>query len=114
MNEYFTLASLVSFSGALFFALLVPNVILSLAGEEFRPYARMTALAVALGITVLGAIFSDGDWTKFVVAVFNGLVVYGAAYGINAQVVERQDAQAPVNVRSIAYMSQKKRFFQKW
>lgn len=107
-SEYFTVESLVSFAGALFFTLLIPNVVLSLVGDAFRPYARLTALAVALFLTELSAFLFGTGWTGFLVGFFNGLLIYAAAYGVNAQIVERQAAVV------VARALPEKRFFQKW
>lgn len=114
MNEYFTITGLVSFAGALFFSLVIPNVLLSLIGDSFRPHARVVALVVALLLTLFGAFLSEGDYTRFVVAIFNGILVYGSAYGINAQVVEATTPQSDRGLESFMRSEKPAKFFKDW
>lgn len=84
MNEYYTLESLLTFGGAVAVITLVPSVVGYLLGEKAQPYLKWVALAFAFGLSLLGAYVAGGaEWTKWIVAAVNGLVLFMAAVGAN-------------------------------
>ncbi len=94
MNEYFTLDSLLTFGGATAVVTLVPTVVGYLVGEAGKPYLKWVAFVVAFGLAYLGAAVSaSGDWTRWVVAAVNGLVLFMAAVGANQLTAERTTAR---------------------
>lgn len=109
MNEFFTLESLLSFGGATAVVLLVTTVAGMLVGEAAKPYLKHLALVVAVGLMLLGAaVTPDPAWTKWIVAVVNGFVVFLAAVGANQLTAERVTARvigAPAGVKARARMN---------
>jgi hypothetical protein len=75
--------SLTSLQGAAAVTLLVPNVLAYLFGVEFRAYEKWVGLVVAV---VIGFVVTQRprsvDWTWWVVALLNGLLIYSAAVGL--------------------------------
>jgi hypothetical protein len=75
--------SLTSLQGAAAATLLVPNVLAYIFGVEFRVYEKWVGLVVAV---VIGFVVTkrprSADWTWWVVALLNGLLIYSAAVGL--------------------------------
>ena len=83
-TDFFTLSSLLTFSGATVAAWLVPYAFFVLIGEKFRPYMKWVAFVVALALMGLAAYISvETGWIKYVVAIVNGIVIFLAAVGAN-------------------------------
>lgn len=100
MNEYFTLQSLLTFGGATAVVTLAPTVVAYLVGEPAKPYLKWVACIMAFGLAFLGAAVSGPsaggagpDWTRWVVAAVNGLVLFMAAVGANQLTAERATAR---------------------
>jgi hypothetical protein len=88
LDELFTLESLLALQGAATAALLVPNVLAYLFGEEFKPYKKWVSFVVAMGLAFLVAILAETDaWTKWIVASFNGLLIFASAIGLNEKII---------------------------
>jgi hypothetical protein len=86
LNNFFTLESLLSFQGSVAASLLVPNVLVQLIGDAFRPYRRLVAFGIALALAYLMAILaSESHWTKWIIAFFNGFLIFASAVGINEE-----------------------------
>jgi hypothetical protein len=84
LDSLFTIASLVSLQGSAAAALLVPNVLTYLVGNAFKPYAKWVSFAISMGLAYLvAALAPDSEWTKWIVALFNGFLVFASAVGIN-------------------------------
>jgi len=88
MNEYYTLGSLLQFGGAVVAVTLVVATVGYLLGASASAYLKWVALVAAMGLAFLGAAVTasatgDPAWTKWVVAFFNGVVVFLAAVGAN-------------------------------
>jgi hypothetical protein len=65
-------------------ALLVPSVLLNLIGDTFKPSAKWVSFGIAMLLSLLVAYFAtEKDAMKWVVALFNGFLVYASAVGIN-------------------------------
>jgi hypothetical protein len=84
LDSLFTVQSLLSLQGSAAAALLVPNVLAYLIGDKFNPYKKWVSFVVAMALSYLVAILApDVDWAKWVLAFFNGCLVFASAVGIN-------------------------------
>ncbi|MFF5174629.1 hypothetical protein ACFY3U_18605 [Micromonospora sp. NPDC000089] len=84
MNDLFTWAALGSLTGASAATLLTANVVGGLIGPGGDKARKWIALAVALLLSYGTAAFaSDAGAQKWVIAFFNGLVIFSAALGAN-------------------------------
>lgn len=78
--------SLLSFTGAVVAAVLVPNVLASIAKmpvELLRFISLLVAMAMAVLMAYLSTAATNPEWMKWVVAFFNGLLIYLSALGAN-------------------------------
>lgn len=82
-DSLFTPTSLLSLQGAAAAAVLVPNVVGHFIGDKFDPYRKWTSLGVAIGLAYVIAFMVDDGAIKWLVALFNGLLIFAAAMGIN-------------------------------
>ena len=120
MEEYYTIGSLLTFSGAVSATVLLPAVLLYLIGERFRTKAKVVAAGVALGLAYLGALLAtDPAWVKWVVAFFNGLGIFAMALGVNVSAAAFAESRTPAppepttrNARE-AYET-RRRFWRRW
>jgi hypothetical protein len=84
LNALFTLTSLLSLQGAAAACLLVPNVLTFLVGANFKPYEKWVAFAIAMVLALVSAfIASEASILKWLVAVFNGFLIFASAIGVN-------------------------------
>ena len=84
LNDLFTWGSLVSLQGSSAAALLLPNVLSSVFGAGIDKYKRYIAFAISMILPyIVAAMATDTGWVKWVVALFNGCLVYASAVGIN-------------------------------
>lgn len=84
LNELFTIQSLLSMQGAAAASLIVPNVLIYLLGDSFKPYKKWVAFLIAMALSYVVAILAPTqDWTKWLIAFFNGFLVFASAVGIN-------------------------------
>ncbi|MEE3921626.1 hypothetical protein V2I01_35235 [Micromonospora sp. BRA006-A] len=84
MNDLFTWAALGSLTGASAATLLATNVIGGLIGPSGDKARKWIALGVALLLSYLTAAFADDAGPeKWIIAFFNGLVIFSAALGVN-------------------------------
>lgn len=120
MEEYYTIGSLLTFSGAVSATLLLPAVLLYLLGETFRAKAKFVAAAIALGLAYLGALLTaDPFWAKWVVAFFNGLGIFAMALGVNVSAAAFADSRAPAppaptTRKARAAYETRRRFWRSW
>lgn len=96
LDSLFTLTSLLSLQGATAAAVLVPNVVGHLLGERFDPFRKWTSLAIALALAYTAAFLADDGSSKWVVAFFNGLLIFASAMGLN-QLPRRNRTKADDN-----------------
>ena len=87
MSEFFTVETLLSFGGMVLGTVVVVNALLALpVGPKIKPYVVYIALAVGVALsylrTALGLDNVAGD-VRWILAFFNGLVVFLAAVGAN-------------------------------
>jgi hypothetical protein len=83
-NSLFTLTSLLSLQGSAIATMLIPNVLGYLIGASFNPLRKWVAFAIAMLLSLLVAyVATSSDATKWIVAVFNGFLVFASAVGIN-------------------------------
>lgn len=89
-TDFFTLATLFTFTGAALAAWLVPYAFFVLIGEKFRPYMKWVSFVVAVALMELAAVLNaEPGWVKYVIAAFNGLVIFLAAVGTNTIAADR-------------------------
>lgn len=104
LDGLFTFESLLSLQGAAAATLLIPNVFRYLFGAGFQPYEKWVAFAIAMGLSFLVAgLAKEKTWIKWLVAFFNGCLIFASAVGINQVAVSATPAAEPVN-----------QFFQTW
>jgi hypothetical protein len=83
-NSLFTATSLLSLQGSAAAALLVPNGLRFLITSIPRWLTKWIAFIIALGLSFMVAyIATDPGFMKWVVAFFNGFLVFASAMGIN-------------------------------
>jgi len=117
-SSLFTTQTLFSFAGAVIATALVPNVIASIATLPPRTL-RLIALIVAMILAFLMAFMADSaDWIKWIVAFFNGLLIYLSALGAN-ETLSRGMGRAPTPPAAIAGTAvsggtKKRKFFDTW
>jgi hypothetical protein len=75
--------------------ILVPTVVGYLVGAAAQSYLKWVACAVAFALALLGAAVAGpaDDWTKWIVALVNGLVLFMAAVGANQLTAEKATAR---------------------
>lgn len=104
LDALFTMQSLLSLQGSAAAALLVPNVIGYLVGDKFDPYRKWVSFVLAMMLAYLVAILAPtADWTKWILAFFNGFLIFASAVGINEATNSGRRVQAAG-----------KQLFQKW
>src|SRR5213594_1729230 len=104
VNSLFTTESLLSFQGATVAAWLVPNALGRLFGNQVVRYRAWIAFVVAMGLALIIAyIATESSVLKWVVAFFNGLIIFMAALGANESGSggggARGGAERPASVR---------------
>jgi hypothetical protein len=83
-NALFTATSLLSLQGSAVASLFVPNVLMRLIGDRFRPYAKWVSFAIAMFLSFsIAFMASSQEMTKWVVAFFNGFMICASAIGFN-------------------------------
>lgn len=108
INALFTLDSLLSLQGAAVAAVLVPNVFGMLFGPRFNRWKLPISFIISMILAYLAAIIATTpDLTKFVVAFFNGILIFSSAAGVNQGASQIQD-----NTRGDD--SKRSRFFTDW
>ncbi len=104
LDALFTMQSLLSLQGSAAAALLVPNVIGYLVGNKFDLYRKWVSFGLAMLLAYLVAILAPtADWTKWILAFFNGFLIFASAVGINEATNSDRRVQAAG-----------KQLFQKW
>jgi hypothetical protein len=84
VNDLFTWAALGTVAGASAATLLTANVIGGLLGPDNDKARKWIALGVALLLSYATAAFAtDAGGEKWLIAFFNGLVIFSAALGVN-------------------------------
>lgn len=124
LSALFTMDSLLSLQGSAAAALLVPAVLLYLIGDGFRPFAKWVSFVIALGLSYLvAALAQDQSVFKWILAFFNGFLVFASAVGINQAAAQQGSLGAtpvtppggPRSARSARPLDPKtKRLFENW
>lgn len=110
LNALFTLSSLLSLQGAAAASLLVPNILTYLIGPSFQSYEKWIAFAIAMLLALVTAwIATDTNILKWLVAIFNGFLIFASAAGVNEMATRRPPSAA----RSFAVRA-KPAFFHSW
>jgi hypothetical protein len=117
LGGLFTVASLVSLQGAAAACLLVPNVLGVLIGPQFSPRLRnWTAFVLAEGLAYLTAVIvNNGSWLHWVIACFNGFLIFSSAFGLDAagaQITGASERRPEAVMRG--YSISERRFFVPW
>ena len=107
--------SLLSFSGAVIAAALIPNVLATLVTLPPR-VLRVISLVVSLVLAGLMAYMSDdGAWINWIVAFFNGLIIYLSALGANETLSHAsKDEFGELMHSAVAKEPPKRPFFASW
>jgi hypothetical protein len=121
VEQLFTIESLLSLQGAALASLLVPNVLGYVFGKSFNKYRKYISLLIAFGLAFIVASFSNIGWVGWIIAVFNGFLIFASAVGIN-QMTSSQKKEIPVQENRIlktkSFMKlnkkSKKEFFSNW
>jgi hypothetical protein len=97
MSDYISFDSLLTLGGAAAAIGLVASVVAYLA-PSLAPRLKWLILILALGLAVLRAyVQTPTDWQAYVVALFNGAILFLVSAGVNTTVstlVERRAVQA--------------------
>jgi TRAP-type C4-dicarboxylate transport system permease small subunit len=89
IDQLFTTQSLLTLQGATAATLLVPNIGVQLFDTAYTRKQRLwTALVIAMALSYLAAAVATGSWTKWIVAFFNGCLVFSASIGLNETAVQ--------------------------
>jgi hypothetical protein len=114
MNEYYTLRSLLEFGTAVVAITAVVAAVGYLLGDAAKPYLKWAALVCAMGLAYLGAaVAAETEWTKWVVAFFNGLMLFLAAVGIN-QLANGSRAAPVAGPVGMAPVREPRKFWGSW
>ena len=108
LSALFTKESLLGLQGAAAAALLVPAVLGYLIGPRFTPrIAKWVSFAIAIFLAYVVAFLAvdDKSFVKWVLAFFNGFLIFASAVGIN------QMAAKPTGT---TLGPTEKRFFTSW
>ena len=85
MSEYYDLATLLAYPGAVVAITLLCGAVSYLGGSPVQPFLKWVALVGALLLAAVGALAADPvGWLPWVVAFFNAIVLFLAAVGGNA------------------------------
>jgi len=120
VEELFTLESLLSLQGAALASLLVPNVLGYVIGKNFDKYRKYISLLIAFGLAFLVASLSKIGGIGWVVAVFNGFLIFASAVGINQMTSQKKKISIQENriLKTKSFMKVKKKpkkeFFSNW
>lgn len=114
LDSFFTLESLISMQGASLASLLVPNVLGYVIGPKFNKYRKYFSLIISFGLAFLIAALANIGWTGWIVAIFNGFLIFASAVGIN-QMSKKKEEPARV-VKSFMRTKEKpqRKFFSNW
>lgn len=83
LDSFFTIESLLSLQGAAIASLMVPNVLGYLIGAKFDKCRKFFSFAISFVLAFLIAILAKVEWSGFIVAIFNGFLIFASAVGIN-------------------------------
>jgi hypothetical protein len=97
VNDLYTWAGLGTIAGASAATLLTANVAGTLLGARADKARKWIALGVALLLSYLTAAFATAGSEKWIIAFFNGLVIFSAALGIN-QLPPSNRAPSPARI----------------
>jgi hypothetical protein len=100
-TELYTTSSLFTLGGSVSAVWIVMSVLSNVFGpQKIKKLKKLLGLILSVGIAILGAAFlEEQTFLTWVVAVFNGLLIYMTAFGINAGVSGRpvkEEAPKPV------------------
>ena len=114
MNELFTVGSLVSLQGSAAAALLVPNVVGFLVGDKFDPFRKWTSLVIAMALAYIAAFTSGDGALTWLVAFFNGLMIFASAMGVNQLPKRNRPKASKKSDAPELDLTKLARFFKSW
>ena len=83
LNSLFSKESLLSLQGAATATIIIPNVLGYLIGESFSPYQKWVGFGIAMLLALYTAAQAPSkDANKWVVALFNGFLIFASAAGL--------------------------------
>ena len=113
----FSTQSLLSLAGAVVATALVPNVLATVVKLSPRTL-RLIALAVAMILAFLMAYMDESaQWFKWIVAFFNGLLIYLSALGANETLSRGLEKTPPPTTFAETALdrdSGQRKFFRSW
>jgi hypothetical protein len=87
LDNFFTTESLLSLQGAAAAALLIPNVLVYLIPSLGNQVRKWISFTISMLLAYLVAILApDPGFVKWVLAFFNGFLIFASAMGINEAV----------------------------
>jgi hypothetical protein len=114
IDSLFTLTSLLSLQGAAAAAVLVPNVVGHLIGDQFDPFRKWTALGIAMVLAYTAAFLAHDGPTTWLVAFFNGLLIFASAMGLNQLPRRSRTKPQPAGEAEEATRPKIPKFFKSW
>lgn len=94
-NALFSQTSLLSLQGSAAASLIVPNVIKYLVSSMPKTAIKWISFIIALGLSFLVAyIATETGFIKWVLAFFNGFLIFASAMGINQAAAGGADLQS--------------------
>jgi hypothetical protein len=119
MEELFTLESLLSLQGAALASWIVPNVLGYIIGIKFNKLRKYFSLLISFSLAFLIATISKVSWTGWIVAIFNGFLIFASAVGINQITMSPEKTQEKNSRKKLMDAIEKpkknkKQFFSNW
>jgi len=103
LKDLFTVESLLSLQGAVAAALLIPCVLGSLIDNDkyTERWRKWTSFVIAILLAYLVALLApEQNFVKWIIAFFNGFLVFASAMGINQAASPQKPMPAPVQLLS--------------
>lgn len=114
VDSLFTITSLLSLQGSALAALIVPNVLGKVIGKKFDKWRKYVSLGISFALAFTMAFLAETDLIGFVVAFFNGFLIFASAFGINQMGVSGEESNPIVQTFMRSSAEQKKKFFRNW
>ncbi len=114
LDSFFTLESLLNMQGAALASLLVPNVLGYVIGPKFDKYRKYFSLIISFGLAFFIASLAKVGWTGWIVAVFNGFLIFASAVGINQMSKKKEEPVRVVKSFMRTKGKSERKFFSDW
>lgn len=111
VEELFTLESLLSLQGAALASWIVPNTLGYLIGNKFTKARKWVSFAIAFILAFLVALTSNIAIIGWIVAIFNGFLIFASAVGINQITAFQKKEITAINPKTGEHMKIKRKEF---